>query len=177
MKKIVIIMIALFVISIVGNNVEQVMVPKEAIRFRVIANSNSMEDQDIKIQVRNVIQKELNNLLKNVSSKKEAEEILRNHDFYFKKYLDNVLSKSNQDYKIQYGKNYFPEKVYKGVTYPEGYYESLVVTLGEGKGDNWWCVLFPPLCSLESEEMMEQEEIEYRFLVKDLIDQFFHSNS
>ena len=58
----------------------------------------------------------------------------------------------DKDYKINYGYNYFPKKKYKSVTYKEGMYESLVITLGTGEGDNWWCVLFPPLCLVEADE-------------------------
>lgn len=65
--------------------------------------------------------------------------------------------------------NYFPEKEYKGVKYDEGYYESLVITLGEGKGKNWWCVLFPPLCLVEAEE---SDKVEYKFFIKELIDKY-----
>ncbi|MBO5530582.1 MAG: stage II sporulation protein R [Bacilli bacterium] len=57
------------------------------------------------------------------------------------------------------------------MTYKEGNYESLVVTLGEGKGDNFWCVLFPPLCLLEAEDN-SSSEIEYKFFVKELIDKY-----
>ena len=60
-------------------------------------------------------------------------------------------------------------KDYVGVKYPEGEYESLVITLGEGKGDNWWCVLFPPLCLVEAEE---HTDVEYKFFVKEIIDKY-----
>ena len=62
-----------------------------------------------------------------------------------------------------------PEKEYKGVKYKEGYYESWVITLGEGEGNNWWCVLFPPLCLVEAEEA---DEVEYKFFIKELIDKY-----
>ena len=68
--------------------------------------------------------------------------------------------------------NYFPEKVYKGVKYEEGEYESFVVTLGNGMGKNWWCVLFPPLCLLEAEETEETTEVEYKFFISELIDKY-----
>ena len=76
-----------------------------------------------------------------------------------------------QKYSIDYGYHYFPEKIYKGVKYEEGEYESLLVTLGEGKGDNWWCILFPPLCSLEVDEN-NNEKIEYSLYVKEMFDKF-----
>ena len=79
---------------------------------------------------------------------------------------------NNDDYDINYGINHFPKKVYKGVIYPEGDYESLVVTLGNGLGKNFWCVLFPPLCLLEGEEN-NQKDVEYKFFVKELINKYF----
>ena len=69
--------------------------------------------------------------------------------------------------------NYFPKKVYKGVTYEAGNYESLVITLGDGLGKNWWWVMFPPLCLLEAEETEETTEVEYKFFIKELIDKYF----
>ena len=66
---------------------------------------------------------------------------------------------------------YFPKKKYKGITYKEGNYESLVITLGEGAGDNFWCVLFPPLCLIEADET-SNDNVEYKFFVKELIDKY-----
>ena len=86
--------------------------------------------------------------------------------------VKNILNKYDTEYKINYGLNYFPEKNYKGVTYKEGNYESLVVKLGEGKGENFWCVLFPPLCLLEAEES-DKEEVEYKSFIKEIIDKYF----
>ena len=65
----------------------------------------------------------------------------------------------------------FQKKNYKGVIYEEGYYESLVVTLGSGNGNNWWCVLFPPLCLMEGEDN-NTDEIEYKSFVKEMIDKY-----
>ena len=73
---------------------------------------------------------------------------------------------------MNYGINYFPEKKYKGVIYEEGYYESLVITLGKGNGENWWCVLFPPLCLMEGEDN-NTDEVEYKSFVKEMIDKYF----
>ena len=77
----------------------------------------------------------------------------------------------NKKYTINYGYNYFPKKKYKGITYKEGNYESLVITLGEGKGENFWCVLFPPLCLIEADET-NNDNVEYKFFVKELIDKY-----
>ena len=77
----------------------------------------------------------------------------------------------DKDYKINYGYNYFPKKKYKSVTYKEGMYESLVITLGTGEGDNWWCVLFPPLCLVEADESTTSDA-EYTFFIKEIIDKY-----
>ena len=73
--------------------------------------------------------------------------------------VEKTLMKNNYnlDYKINYGFNYFPSKTFKNNTYQEGLYESLLITLGTGLGDNFWCLLFPPLCLLDDEEI----DIEY----------------
>ena len=91
--------------------------------------------------------------------------------------LDNLTKETlknlgyDKDYKINYGYNYFPKKKYKSVTYKEGMYESLVITLGTGEGDNWWCVLFPPLCLVEADESTVGDA-EYTFFIKEIIDKY-----
>ena len=87
----------------------------------------------------------------------------------YKTSYDYVLIK-NDEYKLIVDDNYFPKKVYKGVEYKEGLYESLVVTLGKGEGNNWWCVLFPPICMIEAEE---SSDIEYTTMVKEVINKYF----
>ncbi len=154
---------------------EEVLIPQEAIRLRVIPNSNEEEDQALKIEVRNQVQKEIARLLKNVTSVEEARTILKDNLHDFEVIVEDTIQeqKVQETFHLNYGMNYFPQKVYKGVTYEEGYYESLVITLGRGEGDNWWCVLFPPLCLLEAEETSETTETEYKFFVKELLDRFF----
>ena len=174
MKKLIIVIIALFLVISVNSKQEEVIIPAEAIRFRVIASSNEEKDQETKIYVRDNIQKHLYEDLVSTTSIEEARNKVNDN---IEKYEQNVKASldsinSNETFKINYGQNYFPEKTYKGVTYPEGYYESLVVTLGNGMGDNWWCVLFPPLCLLEAEESEETEEVEYKFFIQELIDKY-----
>ncbi len=150
------------------------IIPKEAIRFRVLANSNSEEDQKIKEYVRDDLQKELYETLKDTTSIQEAKEIiLKNLDTY-DTIVKNTLKAHNYQmpYTIDYGNHYFPQKVYKGIPYQAGSYESLLVTLGNGEGNNWWCVLFPPLCLLEAEETTTSE-VQYKFFVSEILDRFF----
>ena len=86
--------------------------------------------------------------------------------------IEKSLVNEDYSYSINYGLNYFPEKEYNGKTYKEGKYESLLVTLGKGEGNNWWCILFPPLCLVEAEE--SEEEVEYDFFFKNIIDKYLH---
>lgn len=153
---------------------EEIIIPNEAIRFRVIAASNSQEDQQIKQKVKQVLQEDLTTLLQESSSIEDTRTILKNNISRFEGIITRTLLQNQADslFKVHYGLNYFPEKVYKDIVYPSGYYESLVVTLGQGTGDNWWCVLFPPLCLMEATET-ETSDIEYKLFVKDLIQKYF----
>lgn len=154
---------------------KNILIPEDAIRFRVIANSNLDNDQEIKKIVSKELQKELYNSLKDVKNVDEARSLLKNNTISLEKSVEETLLQNNMNpiFDINYGMNYFPEKIYNGVEYKAGEYESLVVTLGEGVGDNWWCVLFPPLCLMEAEEVKDSEKIEYKFFVQELIDKYF----
>lgn len=174
MKKVMIILCVLMILLINNVKAEEIIIPNEAIRIRVIANSNSKEDQFVKAQVRNSIQEQMADLLKDATSIEEVRGILNNNlkDFDFT--VEKVLQRYNvvDDFDINYGLNFFPEKQFKGVTYEEGYYESIVITLGKGEGDNWWCVLFPPLCLMEAEEE-NIDDVEYKSFIKETLDKFF----
>lgn len=171
MKKIMLCLIIIISFYIMIGHVSSLAIPEDALRIRVIANSNSEYDQMIKKEVKENIQFQLYNLLKDAKGVNQARDIIQKHLDQIDKEVDITLQTLNYplDYHINYGLNYFPSKEYKGTTYEEGYYESLVITLGEGKGDNWWCVLFPPLCLLEAEE---STEVEYTSYVKELIEKY-----
>ena len=156
MKKLIIILT--IVIAVLCLNKKEYY-DKNTIRFRIIANSNSIEDQRLKKEIINDISEDLLNKKINTMSKERK---------YIKEKIpvfeDKIKNKTNK-YSINYGKNHFPEKVYNGKIYKEGDYESLVITLGEGQGNNFWCILFPPLCMIDKEE----EKVEYKSLLKEVI--------
>ena len=157
---------------IIGNVVaKKNIIPNDAIRIRVIANSNSNYDQSIKIKVKEQVEKDMYNLLKDKKNIDEVRNKIKSNLKQEKSNISEVLKKANYQlpFEINYGYNYFPEKEFKGITYKEGYYESLVVTLGEGLGDNWWCVLFPPLCMIEAEEATD---VEYTSMVKEIVNKY-----
>ncbi len=171
MKKLMLAIFLIILLYVFIGRVSSLAIPDDALRIRVIANSNSDYDQEIKKIVKENIQYKLYELLKNTKGIDQARKIINNNLNDIDSNVKETLQLLNYElgYDINFGLNYFPSKEYKGVTYDEGYYESLVITLGEGKGDNWWCVLFPPLCLLEAEE---STEVEYTSFVKELLDKY-----
>ena len=158
---------------IIGNVfAESNIIPDDAIRIRIIANSNSEYDQKIKLKVKDKVEYDMYNLLKNTKSIEEARSIIKDNLINVENDIDKTLQSENYKlpFTINFGLNYFPKKEFKGITYDDGYYESVVVTLGDGLGDNWWCILFPPLCMIEAEE---STDVEYTTMVKTIIDKYF----
>lgn len=172
MKKILIVILVLGIMISLGKiKAETNMIPDEAIRLRVVANSDSEYDQRIKMKVSDKLQQDMYQLLKNTKGIEEARKTINDNLSTIDQNIKDTLLKENYplNYKIHFGDNYFPSKEYKGIQYEAGYYESVLVTLGEGKGKNWWCVLFPPLCLIEAEE---SDEVEYKFFVQELIEKY-----
>lgn len=163
MKKIVFLLISVIIGVLVYKKSDEIIIPSDAIRIRIKANSNSIHDLYNKQKLKEEIKNDLYNLIYKAKSSYEANDIINSN----LKVIDNLISKKTNDYKVNYGNNYFPKKVYKGVIYPEGEYKSLVITLGSGLGDNWWCVLYPPLCMLE--DNYDIDDIEYRSFVADIV--------
>ena len=168
MKKIIIILFFITLILVGINEKEDILIPSNAIRFRIIANSNSKEDQELKKTIKNDVEKELFKLLQDVDDINTARDIINNNI----NNIDNIVKKYNVSYDINYGNNYFPIKEYKGIKYAAGNYESLVIKLGKGVGDNWWCVLFPPLCMLDESENIDNRQ--YQLYTKEIINKFMN---
>lgn len=114
------------------------------VRLHVIANSDSKEDQSLKLKVRDAL---LNQTSSDFTKKRDVE---NNLDLY-KKIAEEVVQKSGFDYEIsvEYGNFAFPTKHYKNLSLPAGNYDAVRVVIGKGMGKNWWCVLFPPLCFID----------------------------
>ena len=147
-----------------------IIIPNNSLRFRVIANSNSLEDYKTKEKVKEALELELTQMLSSAKSLIETKEIINENLANLDNIIKSTLETKETDYNISFGINYFPKKIYKGVIYEAGDYDSLVITIGEGQGENWWCVLFPPLCLLESNE--ETSNVEYQFYISRIIDYF-----
>ena len=175
MKRLIIILAIIMAPFIINKNIKQdiIEIPNESIRIRVIANSNSLNDQYEKLLVTENIQLYVQELLKNATTKEQSEDIIKKNIINIEEKVKETLNQlvSSTSYQVKYGNNYFPEKDYKGITYKSGYYESLVITLGKGEGNNWWCVLFPPLCLMETEEN-SISEIEYKLYITEILSKY-----
>lgn len=145
----------------------------DIVRFHVRANSNSDEDQQLKLKVRNYIISSLQAELEEVVSPEscgrdlDMEERSEKLRAYTESNLDkieawaeHVIRDEGYNYEAEatYGVTWIPEKTYDGIVFPAGNYEALNVNIGEGAGENWWCVIFPPLCLIGSDEEMDEEE-------------------
>ncbi len=131
--------------------VAEVAIPQESIRLRILANSDGAADQLVKRQIRDKIVEQMNqwvSALEDPQSLEQARALIRRHLPELNELVAGELQKRGigYDYKVELGVVPFPTKMYGGTVYPAGDYEAVRVTLGAGKGQNWWCVLFPPLC-------------------------------
>ncbi len=173
-RKLILIILTIVTIYVVYNNVkaEEIVIPNTAIRLRVIPNSNNLLDQEMKAKVKEYLENNLYKNFANINNIDEARIMINNNIPKIEEDITSIFKENNYNtnFKIKYGNNYFPEKEYKGIIYEEGYYESLVVEIGEAKGDNFWCVLFPSLCLLETEETTD---VEYKLGVLELINKIF----
>lgn len=126
-------------------------VQEEIIRFHVIANSDTDEDQELKLKVRDEVIKFLTPLLDESSSIEESREILKEND---KKVIDiakKVIKENGYNYSVksELSRENFPEKIYGNIVLPQGEYEAYRILIGKSSGQNWWCVMFPPLCFVD----------------------------
>ncbi len=129
-------------------------------RLHVIANSDSKEDQDLKYKVRDNLLKYMNKICKDCTSKEEAISLVeKNKDIFKQIALDTIRNEGfSYDVNINIGNFEFPTKNYGDISLPAGLYDALRVEIGEAKGQNWWCVMFPPLCFVDISSGVVPEE-------------------
>ncbi|SHP70270.1 stage II sporulation protein R [Mycobacteroides abscessus subsp. abscessus] len=130
---------------------EAIVIPNEAIRLRILANSDLEVDQELKREVRDEVNAAITEWVAELTSVEAARDLIQSRLPEIKAIAEEVLEKngSDQSVKTDFGKVEFPTKLYGEFLYPAGEYEAVLITLGEGEGANWWCVLFPPLCFLD----------------------------
>ena len=121
-------------------------------RLHIIANSDSSADQELKLKVRDNIINYMNTLTSSSSDKKDVISMVNNHLDSFKEIALNTIKENgyNYDVNIEIGNFHFPTKSYGDISFPAGNYDALKIEIGDAIGQNWWCVLFPPLCFVNS---------------------------
>lgn len=129
-------------------------------RLHVIANSDSEEDQNLKYKVRDALISYMNTLSMDLSNKEDVINCARNHIEDFKKVARDVIVENGYDYdvNIEIGNFEFPTKTYGDISFPAGFYDALRVKIGTASGQNWWCVMFPPLCFVDVTSGVVPEE-------------------
>ena len=129
-------------------------------RLHVIANSDSKEDQDLKYKVRDKLIDYMNNISENCNSKEDVISLAKEHQNDFQKIAEDTVRENGFDYsvKINIGNFEFPTKHYGDISLPAGFYDALRVEIGDASGQNWWCVMFPPLCFIDVTSGVVPEE-------------------
>ena len=151
-KNIIILLILLFIyisicafsyVTAISNDISN-----NVFRLHVIANSDSKEDQDLKYKVRDSLIEYMNTICKDAKNKEEAISIANKNLDKFYEIAKNTIKENgyNYDVDIEIGNFNFPTKTYGDISLPSGDYDALRVKIGDAKGQNWWCVMFPPLC-------------------------------
>lgn len=171
MKKIIFIALTCLIVFLVYNEItnNELIIPNNSIRIRVIPNSNDSLDINMKNKVKDYLENDIIPLIGASQDIIEAREMIYNNLDGIDENINNIFMDNNyhQDYHINFGYNYFPKKVFQNKEYDEGYYESLVVTIGDANGDNWWCVLYPNLC------LINKEDKEYKSFITEIIKKIF----
>lgn len=128
-------------------------------RLHVIANSDTIEDQNLKYKVRDELLNYMNSLCANITSKEEAILMVENHKEDFKDIALKVIHSEgfNYDININIGNFNFPTKTYGDISLPAGMYDALRVEIGNANGQNWWCVMFPSLCFIDINDGIVEE--------------------
>lgn len=172
-----------FIILAFQNAETQYPLEDKYMRFHVVANSDSSEDQELKLKVRDRLLSEFKETFEDVKSVDEAEARIRAELKRLEEVANDEIQRQGKDYdaKATVGFFDFPIKAYGNLVLPAGKYHALKVVIGEGEGANWWCVMFPPLCfvdishgvAMDVDEDMDDHIIEYRFKSKEWLSSSF----
>ena len=168
---------------------EEYGIYEDTVRLHILANSDSEEDQALKLRIRDRLLEEYSSALIGYGNKDEAEDALSLMIPSIKEDVNRWIADEGYDYEseISIGGEWYDTRVYEEYTLPQGYYTSLVVSIGDGEGRNWWCVMYPPLClgvavdgdALTDEEydLIRQGQCSYKFKILELLSREFRNNA
>lgn len=172
MKKMFVIILAILIICAVAITLPESK-EYDYLRLHIRANSNSVIDQNVKFEIKDIMVEYLTPYLCNVETKKQAEEIINKLSTNLKSKCVNLLRSKGFNYSvnIKIANEYFPTRTYQNTTLESGYYDAVIVELGEAVGDNWWCVMYPPLCFVNKNE--NKMQIKYKSKVVEWFKSWF----
>ena len=193
-KKLILLSIAIGLIIAFGmafqeraySEIIQQRISQEIIRFHILANSNTYDDQQLKMEVKKEVLSRLEPKLKFATNVNETRQVLRDNLVYIEEIVREIVQNDNYGVSVSISNVMFPEIAYQNMTLPAGEYEALQISIGAGSGENWWCVMFPMLCFISSakgevsEEMKNEmknilTEEDYNFIFQDTVDIRFRS--
>ena len=160
--------ILIIVVLIVGFYGKGETAKTEYLRIHIRANSDSAADQSVKYEIKDKVVDYLTPRLKSVTTKEQAISLLEEEKINVNRLIDGVLVKNGFDYtsKIYIRNEKFPTRVYDDLVLEEGFYDAVIVELGKAEGDNWWCVVYPPLC-------FTGEKVVYKSIIAELFEKLF----
>ena len=164
--------VAIIILSGVGITLSENATQTEYLRIHIRADSNSAVDQAVKYKVKDAVVEFLTPFIAECDTKAKAERMLNEKLADVERVADTILEQNGFSYTSKAGikKEEFPTRIYGQVELEKGFYDALIINLGSGKGDNWWCVVYPPLCFTES----GLSGYVYRSKILDIINDFFN---
>ena len=175
MKKICITSLFIFIIILtVAVGVDTRTDSEKYLRIHIRANSNSQIDQEVKYKVKDAVINYLTPYIAECDSKQAVINLLNDKKTKTTQIINGVLRENGLNYtgKLVVRNEKFPTRVYEGFTLSEGFYDAVIVELGKAEGDNWWCVVYPPLCFTGNES-----GIKYKWKILEIIENFKKNNS
>ena len=184
MKKIIIVAVVCIVLTIVGvfmfktNKTENSALAQGSeayLRLHIRANSNSEEDQTVKLKVKEKVVDFLTPIVAECATLEDAHKTIKNNLYKIKQVADGVLKEEGFSYSAspRLCDEFFPTRAYKDVVLEQGVYDALIIDLGSGVGNNWWCVVYPPLCFIGAENTT-QNTIVYKSKLYEIVNKFFN---
>ena len=172
-----------FAVSMTEFDAQSQAIASEVVRLHILANSDSFEDQSLKIKVRDAVQQSCEELYPEGCGKEQAETLIEKKLPEIIRAAQSVVESNGYDYRVtgRIVNMYFTARQYDNFTLPAGYYDAVRIEIGSGSGHNWWCVMFPPVCISAAEgdisdvltdeqtKIVREGETEYRFKIYDMI--------
>lgn len=173
MKKTFIIVGLVLLIIVCAVSIPQKEIKYDYLRLHIRANSNTEVDQNVKYKIKDVMVDFLTPLLCDVESKEKALSIVDENIESIKLLCVNELYRNGFNYSVNVKVNneYFPTRTYQNTTLESGYYDAVIVELGKAEGDNWWCVMYPPLCFVNKNENVKH--IKYKSIIYEWLQKIF----